>query len=425
MSAGGRALRAWLHERIGARGPMSFAEFMEAALYHPELGYYCREEMVTGPEGDFYTSPDVDPAFGLLIARQIVEIADRTQPDPTSTFQIVEAGPGTGRLARDIIAGLALERPDLARRANYTLVEISPSLRRRQHLLLVEGNAPVAPRIGAVGWSSWEELVERRAAPGAEPFIGCVVANEYLDALPVHLVQQVADELKEVYVGARDGRFEEVTLPPSTDELSRHMEEIAAREGVRLLDGQRAEVGLRGLDWVSSLGRLFGPRGRGGALILDYGHPARELYDHARHRGTLLCYRRHRVEEDPYPFAGEQDMTAHVDLSSVRRRAAAAGLDVAPAVTQMSFLVSLGLAAMLAEAASQANSGAEGIRRRLAMHALMAPGGMGEVFKVIIMAQGTGAADLTGARDPFRPSGAEKWGAGREQAAFSAGAGAA
>src|SRR5262245_16803714 len=300
---------------------MPFAEFMEAALYHPELGYYCRDGIATGSGGDFYTSPDVDPAFGHLIARQIAEIADRTLSGH-DRFAVVELGPGMGWLARDIIAGLCTERPDLASRVHYTLVEVSPSLRRLQRILL-DGASATTSRIGSVRWSSWEDLLETRENPDAEPFIGCIVANEFLDALPVHLVQWAGGELKEVHVGSQGGRLEEVLLPPSTADLSHHLEELASCDDVRLREGQRAEIGLRGLSWVSSLGRLFGPRGRGGALLIDYGHPARELYDPARHRGTLLCYRRHRVEEDPYPFAGEQDMTAHVDLSSVRRRAVA------------------------------------------------------------------------------------------------------
>ena len=391
VEPGAESLRAWLRDRICAAGSIPFMEFMEAALYHPQLGYYCRPGMTTGPEGDFYTSPDLHPAFGLLLSRQIAEIAARTQADARSAFHVIEAGPGAGRLARDIIAGLATEHAALARRVVYTLVEISPSLRQMQRTTIAGGD--VAGLVEDLRWRSWADLI----GEGSEGFSGCVVANEFLDALPVHLVERRGGRLMEVHVVAGDDGFGE-TLLPATDRLESHL----AWLGVEMEEGQRAEIGLRALDWISSLGRLFGEQGSGGAIIVDYGYSAKDLYGPERRRGTLMCYRRHQAGEDPYLHVGEQDMTVHVDFTSVERRARASGFDVAGPATQMRFLVSLGLAQIMADLAQEASTSARGVKERLALHALTTPGGMGEIFKVMLLARGAPAADLTGAKDPFR-----------------------
>lgn len=390
MTDGHPALVAWLHDAIRSRGPIPFVDFMEAALYHPEHGYYVRPGATTGPEGDFYTSPDVHPAFGRLLARQIAEIADRTS-GREAPFSVVEAGAGTGRLAAHIIEGLAAERPDLASRTRYTLVEVSDSMRRAQRERL--GGLEAAERLGGIEWKIWDEALAGRADL---PPATCLVANEFLDAMPVHLVERSGSLLREVHVAASGDGFTEVLLEPGTERLSKHLLDL----GIDLEEGQRAEIGLPALDWVTSLGSLFGEGGRGGAILIDYGHPARELYDPSRHDGTLLCYHRHRASEDPYERVGWQDMTAHVDFTSVELRARAAGFDVAPPTSQMHFLVSLGLAELFARAA-RANDAAS-IRERLALHSLMTPGGMGDIFKVLLLAKGIPAADLTGARDPFR-----------------------
>jgi SAM-dependent MidA family methyltransferase len=386
------SLRAWLRDRIRAAGSIPFVEFMEAALYHPQLGYYCRPGMTTGPEGDFYTSPDLHPAFGLLLSRQIAEIAARTQADARSAFHVIEAGPGVGRLARDIIAGLGAEHAALARRVVYTLVEISPSLRRMQRATIAAGGG--AGVVEELRWRSWADLIEERGTG----FSGCIVANEFLDALPAHIVERRGGRLMEIHVVAGDDGFGEALLAPATDRLESHLAQL----GVEMEEGQRAEIGLHALDWVSSLGRLFGERGTGGAIIIDYGYPAKELYGPERRRGTLMCYRRHQAIEDPYLHVGEQDMTVHVDLTSVERRARESGFDVAGPATQMRFLVSLGLARILADLAEGSSTSARGVQERLALHGLMAPGGMGETFKVMLLARGAPAAELTGARDPFR-----------------------
>lgn len=377
-------------ETIRRDGPIPFARFMETALYDPEGGYYAREGGPGGPPADFETSPHVHAAFGRLIARQVAEIADRAAPG-REPFHLIEAGPGTGSLAGDLIAALAEARPDLARRTRVILVEISDALRRRQQRTLA---GETATRVASIEWAGWPELLERRFE---EPFAGCVVANEFLDALPVHLAEWRDGALWEVCVGAASDSFTEL-LEPAGSALTRHLDGLRRDDGIDLTEGQRAEFGLATLTWVDDLGRLFGDAGRGGAILIDYGHPARELYGEGRHAGTLMTYRRHTAGSDPYAHVGEQDLTAHVDFSSIARRAREAGFDTAPLTTQMKFLVALGLARLVADVPP----GAAGMPDRVGLHRLMAAEGMGEVFKVLLLSRGFPAGDLRGAHDPFR-----------------------
>ncbi|MGH9870151.1 MAG: class I SAM-dependent methyltransferase [Candidatus Polarisedimenticolia bacterium] len=400
MDDGSAALVAEIQQEIRTRGPMPFARFMGLALHHPRHGYYARPGATTGARGDFYTSPDLSPAFGRLIARQVIEIARLTthgHGDPGHPFTVVEMGPGSGRMAADIIAAMAWEDPALAARTTLVLVESSPELRASQRERLQA--QPAARHLAGFTWLDWQTLIDQR--PG-RAFHGCVVANEFLDALPVHVVQMRGGVLHEVHVDQGAEGFREVLLAPSTPRLARHL----AGLGVILDEGQRAEINLEAVDWTGSLERLFGPEGRGGAILVDYGHEARELYASHRLHGTLMVYARHRARDGntaALERIGLQDITAHVDLTSLARAGAAAGFDVAPPVTQMKFLISLGLANMMADlAAGPDATGAEATRERLALHALMAPGGMGEIYKVMLMTRGTPAAGLTGAHDPFR-----------------------
>ncbi len=396
MQRAGSALIADLQQEIRRQGPVPFAAFMQTALYHPRLGYYARSGFTTGARGDYYTSPDLSDAFGRLIARQAIEIA-RLTSGASEPFTLVEMGPGSGRMACDVAGALAEEAPDVARRTTLVLVEISPALRGAQQERLDAIRS--AGLLAGVSWRSWADVLED--AGGA--FRGCVVANEFLDALPVHVVEKRDGVLREVHVECEgeDG-LREALLDLSTPRLARHIDAL----GIDWEEGRRGEIGLAALDWAASLGRLFGPQGSGGAILVDYGHPAGELYGPLRPRGTLMCYASHRAsgdERSPFQHVGMQDMTSHVDFTSVARAAEEAGLEAAPLTTQLRFLVSLGLARMMADLAGAPDAGgADATRRRLAMHALMAPGGMGDIFKVLLLTRGIPAAGLTGARDPFR-----------------------
>ncbi len=360
----GRELLNLVVERIGRKGPLTFAEFMSLALYHPEYGYYMAGVRV-GREGDYYTAPAVHPVFGALLAEQIFEMW-RLAGGPLA-WQIVEYGAGPGWLAGDILEALERHHPDCFAATRYEIVEISSALR-------AVGERHLRERFGPrVRWNP---------APGVRAVEGCVLANELLDALPFHLVRgEPGGRLSELYVGWDGCRLVEVPGPPSTPRL----EEYFAAQGVRLAPGRRAEVSLAALDWVAEVARTLV---RGYVLILDYGLSAAELYHPDRAGGSLRCFRNHRLHTDPFAAVGEQDITAHVNFSALAARARALGLEVLGPVPQGSFL------ARLVPLLARKLDLAQDLKARLGLKELIFR--MGEAFRVLVLARDVPAAPLTG-----------------------------
>jgi SAM-dependent MidA family methyltransferase len=260
-------------ERVLEEGPITFEAFMEMALYWPGLGYYAREDAEIGRAGDFYTSPHLHRAFGAMLGRQVEEMW-QTMGRP-GLFHVVEAGGGRGWLARDMLD--YLRDREIFGSLRYALVEMNPHLARRQRELLSQYG-------DRLRWaSSFGELGEIR---------GCVITNELLDALPVHLVE-MRETLREIYVGVRGGEFVETEGPPSSAAIPSYFEEF----GVRLPPGYRTEANLRMRGWLREVSSVLK---EGFVLTVDYGYPAWDYYGEDRTRGTLLCYHRHRSGENPY-----------------------------------------------------------------------------------------------------------------------------
>jgi len=390
---GGGELLSLLRRRIRKEGRITFAAFMAEALYHPTLGRYSAVVPPMGTEGDYLTSPEVDPAFGRLLGRAVAEMAERTARERRGgaagldPFTVVEAGPGRGTLCRDLLAALSEDAPDLARRLRYVLVESSEALRREQRSVLAE-----AGLLHRVEWVAWDDLLARG------PIVGCILANEFLDALPVHLVEWSGGQLYEIYVTADDeGRLREAAGPPSSAAVARHLEGLE----VTLEEGQRAEINLAALRWIAQAASLLEA---GYAVVIDYGHEAAELFSERHYAGTLVGYRRHQLVVDPLSRPGEQDLTSHVDFTSVTREALRRGFDAWALTSQRRLLVAMGLAEMIADLSSPRAGAdpAERTRRRFALHALMSPSGMGETFKVLVLARRTPLEGLRCLRDPFR-----------------------
>ena len=291
-------LVARIRDEIERDGPITFARFMELALYDPDGGYYRSEAARPGRDGDFLTAPEAHPIFGAALSRAVADAWDRLgRPDP---FVLREYGAGTGTLALAILDGLATERPDLASAIRYEPIEVEP--RRLE---------AIAARLAAAGHGA------RLTAPTStdRPVDGFFLANEVLDALPTHRVVARDGRLREVLVGIGEGTFVDVEADPSTPALAARL----ADEGVTLADDQRAEICLAVDGWVAAA--AAGLR-RGVLLLIDYGYPAADLYDPIRRRdGTLRAYLRHRVHDDPYLHVGRQDLTAHVDVTAVERAA--------------------------------------------------------------------------------------------------------
>lgn len=330
-------LVARIHDEIARDGPMTFARFMDLALYHPDGGYYRAEAARPGRDGDFLTAPEAHPIFGAALARAVADAWDRLgRPDG---FVLREYGAGTGALGLAILDGVGRERPDLGATIRYQPIEVEARRLDR-----------IAARFAATGHGATLDIsgaalgASAGAAPGAageRPLDGFVLANEVLDALPTHRLVRRTGVLREVLVGSRDGAFVDVEADPSTAALAARLEV----ENVTLADGQRAEICLALDGWVGTVAARVA---RGVVLLIDYGYPATELYDPIRRRdGTLRAYLRHRVHDDPYAHVGRQDLTAHVDVTAVERAAGEAGLVHLGTTTQAEFLVGLGTEGLL------------------------------------------------------------------------------
>lgn len=363
------ALVAVIRGEIDRAGPIPFARFMELALYHPVHGYYRSAAARPGRGGDFLTAPEAHPIFGRAIARH-VDDAWRALGKPNG-FTIRELGAGSGALAAGIISGLAADASDLAAVVRYRPVEVEP--RRLDEL---------RDRLAAEG------LADSLEADDGAPIVGIVIANEVLDALPTHRVVGRGGRVREVLVGWSDGAFLDVEDEPSTPAIAQRL----AAEGIQLADGQHAEICLAVDGWVAGVAAGLQ---RGLVLLIDYGHPAAELYDAARRpAGTLAAYYAQRVHGDPYRAIGRQDLTAHVDVTTVERAAASAGLVHLGTTTQGRFLAALGAGDLLVALQSGPSASLQGyLEARSALVRMIDPAAMGG-FRVMSFGRGL-PADAT------------------------------
>jgi SAM-dependent MidA family methyltransferase len=366
-----RALSEILADRIRHTGPISFAEYMLECLYHPAHGYYSRANAARF--GDYYTSVDVHPIFGRLLARQFAEMWELLgSPRP---FILAESGAGVGRLAGHILDFGARELPEFYAALEYVAVERS-IVRRAEHAVRL------AEHLATGHVSSSGELPRPISA-------GCIFSNELLDALPAHRVAVENGALREIYVGLEGERFSEVLGKPSSPALERYFLE----QGISLEEGQQAEVCLEACDWIELAGRALD---RGFVLTIDYGYEARALYGEHHNRGTLLAYRDHGVTENIFDAPGEQDLTAHVNFTALDLWGRISGLARTGLVTQSQFLVALGRGNEFADLYEAGQTEIEKLRARLLLKNLIHPEGLGEKFQVLIQHKGIDAPRLTG-----------------------------
>ncbi len=353
-------LAALIREAIAAAGGrLGFDRFMELALYAPGLGYYSAGSRKFGEAGDFITAPELSPLFSRCLARQCAEVLAGIQGGA-----ILEFGAGSGVMAADILAELAaLNRLP----THYFILEVSAELRARQQQTIREKVPQLAERV------AWLD-----ALPDAG-FHGVVLANEVLDAMPVHRFRIRDGASRELYVVA-DG--EGFALEPGEPgpEVAAALAQL--RQQLPLAEGYESELNLRAGDWVRSIGGFLA---QGVALFIDYGFPRSEFYHPQRSGGTLMCHYRHRAHDDALVLPGLQDITAHVDFTAVAEAALAAGLSVRGYTSQANFLIANGLTALLAEAQGD-------VRQQLTLAAqvkrLTMPGEMGELFKVMALSRG-------------------------------------
>ncbi len=358
--------------RIERDGPISFAAFMEAALYDPEFGYYMTAGPRIGREGDYYTSLDVHPIFAELVGRQIAQAAEEIVP--SGEFTIVEMGAGKGLLAQHLLNAYRRDKPDFLARLRYLLVERSPAMveTQKQRLLELTGtgvNIAWVPDLDAVS---------------ADSITGVFLSNELVDAFPVHRLVKRPLGLREIFVGWDGSRFIEIEAPPFSPDLEAYF----ARIGISLEVGQQAEVNLQALAWMRQIGTRLR---RGLVVTIDYGHAAADLFAPARKTGTLLGYYRHTVSDSSYVHVGQQDLTAHVDFTSLALAGQDVGLKVTGFTNQLHFLIGLGIESAFAGLDPESPQSA-------AMRELLRPDGMGTTYKILIQHKGMSAPQLDGLR---------------------------
>ena len=369
-TAAERAIR----ERIRRQGRISFAEFMELALYHPADGYYTSENPF-GAAGDYYTSPAVHPAFGALLAVQLFRMWQLME-EP-SDFTVIEMGAGNGLLADDILEYADSLNDEFASSLRYVCIDrYRPSAADR-------------------GQGADSVNVDRVIADGL-PIAGvngCLLSNEFVDAFPVYRFKMVRGELLEVFVTLdKSGEFDEMLDDPSTPLLKERL----SGPDLILENGQRGEINLRVESWLGDVARALD---RGFVITIDYGHLATELYSPLRRFGTLQTYYRHTDGSSPYQRIGRQDITAHVDFSLLQAEGRAAGLNAIAYATQADFLNSLGIRKMMHRLRSAAMSQYERNSNMMGLRELVKSDGLGE-FKVLIQEKGTGIASANELRPP-------------------------
>jgi SAM-dependent MidA family methyltransferase len=349
-----------LQQQIAAeieRGPMSFARFMERALYAPQLGYYSGGAAKLGKDGDFTTAPELTPLFGAALAQVAAAIIPQTGP------RILEFGAGTGKLARDILTELAGRGVVLEA---YAIVELSGELRARQQEALRD--------FPQVQWldgfpDTWD---------------GLVIGNEVLDAMPVQLAAKRADGWREQLVTIREGRF--AFEDGASDSALQAQIERQIPDAGQLEEGYVTELHATACGFMSTLGAMLARSRAGAAILLDYGFPAHEYYFADRNTGTLMCHYRHHAHPDPFYLPGLQDITAHVDFTAMALAAQDAGAEVLAYMSQAAFLLGAGIGELLLR--TDPSDAKAYLPQANALQKLVSPAEMGELFKVLVVGKG-------------------------------------
>jgi SAM-dependent MidA family methyltransferase len=368
MPTGDQALIDFIRDTIRRHGPVSFAWFMEQALYHPELGYYSSGRCAIGRSGDYFTNVSVGPLFGRLLAAQFAEMWEML--GRPGNFTIVEQGAHQGDLARDILETARVKTPEFFSALRYRIIEPFPILQKRQRESLQDFG-------GKVDWkASLEDL---------KPFCGVHFSNELLDAMPVHLVSRREGEAgwRERRVAESGDGFIFVAEPIKDPKLLNHLESIAADS----TGDYETEVNLEALDWIENLSRKLE---RGYVLAVDYGYPRDKFYSAERTRGTLQGFAQHRTISSPLWEIGHADISAHVDWTSVAERAEESGLTLLGFTDQHHFIT--GVISRLAHGEfeeSDANT-------RRALQTLLHPELLGASFQFLGLGKDAPGESLSG-----------------------------
>jgi SAM-dependent MidA family methyltransferase len=356
---------------------ITFAQYMELALYHLDYGYYSTQAGSIGKEGDFFTSVHLGADFGELLAGQFVQMWEiLNQPD---TFSVVEMGAGQGMLAVDILGYLKIQHPDFFAALDYVLVEKSPGLKNEQQKRLKDFS---------VRWCSLEDIPDNSIT-------GCFFSNELVDALPVNRFILQQGQLQEIYVAQNPAStapyFIEV-IDTASSGVADYFDVVGIKFDVNVYpDGYRSEVNLAALQWQIAIASKLQ---KGYALTIDYGYPAHRYYNPVRKEGTLQCYYQHRRHDNPYINVGMQDITAHVDFTALERWGEKCGLSTIGFTQQGLFLMSLGLGQRIAAVSYKEQGMKSLLLQRDSLHQLLDPMGLGG-FGVLLQGKGLTPEELS------------------------------
>ncbi|MET0266106.1 MAG: SAM-dependent methyltransferase [Duganella sp.] len=335
-------------------GAISFARYMELALYAPGLGYYSGGSAKLGKDGDFTTAPEMTPLFGAALAHVAAGIIAQSAP------HILEFGAGTGKLAFDILTELAASGVEVER---YAIVELSGELRARQQHTLRD-----FPQV------EWLDAMP-------DSFDGVVFGNEVLDAMPVHLVSKHPEGWCELQVTVKDGRLDYLEAPAGPDLQAQIARQISDHQALPV--GYVTEVHGVACGFMTSLARMLLAGRANAAFLFDYGFPAHEYYLDLRASGTLMCHYRHHAHAEPFYYPGLQDITAHVDFTAMALAAQDAGIDILGYMNQAGFLLGAGIGDLLLR--TDPADAAAYLPQSKALHKLVSPAEMGELFKVLVI----------------------------------------
>jgi SAM-dependent MidA family methyltransferase len=362
---------------------------MDLALYHPQYGYYRGPTVRSAREGDFLTAAELHPIFGRVLARQLTEMWDLLEhPAP---FTVREYGAGPGTLGLTILEGLRSDGSELLGSIAYEPIEINAAHRATLADRFASGGFGDRLFAGGepfAGGETHSETGRPYAGGGTDrpqtsgPMTGVIIASEFVDAFPVHRVEGTArGGLRERFVTWRDGWFVEEADEPSRPELAATL----ATAGIELAPGQQAEVDLAIGAWLDDVADALE---RGYVLVIDYGYRANELYAAERTHGTLRAYHAHTAHDDPFRFVGRQDLTAHVDFTTLTRGAEERGFETLALTTQASFLVAAELEGLFAAQRDRPDLDAEAyLTLRASIVRLLDPRALGG-FRVLLLGRG-------------------------------------
>jgi SAM-dependent MidA family methyltransferase len=351
---------------------MTFAEYMNLVLYHPNYGYYNSGAVKIGATGDFFTSSSLGKDFGELLAVQFIEMWHTLGcPNP---FYLVEMGAGNGQLAYDILAFLEIDNNcfELIKALKYIIIE--------QSLTLIETQKKLVKSFKTfdIDWKTWDNIPDNTID-------GCFFSNELIDAFPVHLVTKNQGEIQEVYLTIEQDKLTETIAPVSTEELIKYFDLVEINLfDPRYSQNYRTEVNLNALNWLETLANKLK---RGYILTIDYGYTADKYYRPQRNKGTLQCYYQHRRHNNPYVNIGYQDITAHVDFTALERQGELNNLENIGFTQQGLLLMALGLGDRLNELSSGKYDLSQIFKRRNTLHQLIDPTGLGG-FGVLLQGKG-------------------------------------